>query len=58
MDIIESIVQEHFEREIFEDPLERVLVRGEPHASLDSEGMASSELSHLEGKGEECLHVG
>ena len=33
-------------------------MRGEPHASLDSEGMAPSELIHREGGVEACLHVG
>ena len=58
VDFIESIVQEHVDREFLEDPIERALVWSEPNDKLESESMSYRDLSRVGEGSESCMHVG
>ncbi|XP_057508479.1 uncharacterized protein LOC130791357 [Actinidia eriantha] len=58
VDFIESIIQEHVDREFMEDPVATALIWSEPNDQLESECMSYRDLSKI-GKGSElCMHVG
>ncbi|GFS36417.1 hypothetical protein Acr_00g0045820 [Actinidia rufa] len=58
INVIESIIQEHVDREFMEDSIERALVWSEPHDQLESESVSFRDASIVGKESESVLHVG
>ncbi|GFS34255.1 hypothetical protein Acr_00g0032950 [Actinidia rufa] len=58
INVIESIIQEHVDREFMEDSIERALVWSELHDQLESESVSFRDASIVGKEGESVLHVG
>ena len=57
VDFIESIIQEHVDREFMEDPIERALVWNEPNDQLESESVGFKDLSSVRERGDSIMHM-
>ncbi|GFZ14661.1 hypothetical protein Acr_24g0008510 [Actinidia rufa] len=58
INVIETIIQEHVDREFMEDSIERALVWSEPHDQLESESVSFRDASIVGKESEPVLHVG
>ena len=58
VNFIESVIQEHVDREFMEDPIERALVRNESNDQLKSECMSLKDLSTESGESNSTMHMG
>ena len=58
VNFIESVIQEHVDREIMEDPIERVLVENESNDQLEYECMNLKKLSNKSGESNFTMHMG
>ncbi|GFS36290.1 hypothetical protein Acr_00g0045170 [Actinidia rufa] len=58
INVIESIIQEHVDREFMEDSIERALVWSELHDQLESESVSFRDASIVGKESESVLHVG
>ena len=58
VDFIESIIQEHVDREFMEDPIERALVWSESNDQLKSERVGPTESSIERVRSKSIMHVG
>ncbi|GFZ14646.1 hypothetical protein Acr_24g0008360 [Actinidia rufa] len=58
INVIESIIQEHMDREFMKDSIERALVWSEPHDQLESESVSFRDASIVSKESDSVLHVG
>ena len=58
VDFIEFIIQEHVNREVIEDPIERALVWTESHDQLESKCISSKDPVIARGGSDSIMHVG
>ena len=57
VDFIESIIQEHVDREFMEDPIERALVWSESNDQLESESVGFKDSSNVREWSDSIMHV-
>ena len=58
VDFIESIIQDHMDRDFIEDPIERTLVWSEPIDQLEFECIGFEDLSIPRGGRDSIMNVG
>ena len=58
VDFIESIIQQHVDREFMEDPIKRTLVWSEPNDQLEFECIGFRDLSTIREESDSIMHVG
>ncbi|GFS30842.1 hypothetical protein Acr_00g0014470 [Actinidia rufa] len=58
INVIESIIQEHVDREFMEDSIERALVWSEPHDQLESKSVSFRDASIVCEESDSVMHVG
>ncbi|GFS42481.1 hypothetical protein Acr_00g0080060 [Actinidia rufa] len=58
INVIESIIQEHVDREFIEDSIERALAWSESHDQLESESVSFRDASIVSEESDSILHVG
>ena len=58
VDFIESIIQEHVDREFMEDPIKKSLVWNEPNDQLESECIGFGDLSIAREGSDSTMNVG
>ena len=58
INFIESIIQEHVDREFMEDSIERTLVWSEPNDQLEFESVCFRDLSCVREESDSVMYVG